>query len=240
VTFLHSGRMALQRLGIDITRYPAQATEYGAHRAFVMADPDLVLDVGANRGQFATQLRRLGYTGQIASFEPGAQAFDALLGNSRTDARWSAHKIAVGNATGEVTLHIAANDGASSSILNMLDAHRSAAPAAQFVADEVVQLTRLDEFAGAAQAVPMRPALKIDTQGFERQVLEGCGAWLDQMVSVRLELSIVELYEGSWLWREAADWLTGRGLELAAVIPGFSDPTTGRMLQFDGIFSRVD
>ena len=100
-------------------------------------------------------------------------------------------------------------------------------------------VTRLDEWFDVRGASWERVALKIDTQGFERQVLEGTGVLLhENVVSVQLELSLVPLYERSWLWDQAAAWLTVRGFSLVGVTPGFSDPTTGRLLQFDAVFTR--
>ena len=100
-------------------------------------------------------------------------------------------------------------------------------------------VTRLDEWFDVRGASWERVALKIDTQGFERQVLEGTGRLLQaNVVSVQLELSLVPLYEGSWLWDEAAAWLAMRDFRLMGLTPGFSDPATGRLLQFDGVFTR--
>jgi hypothetical protein len=82
--------------------------------------------------------------------------------------------------------------------------------------------------------------LKIDVQGFEPQVLEGAARLLDRTQGVQLELSLAPLYEGQTLFLPLVDWLAKKGFELWALIPGFIDNKTGRMLQVDGIFFRPD
>ena len=119
----------------------------------------------------------------------------------------------------------------------MRAAHEEAAPDAVFVSDEKVPVRRLDDWFAENGSAWSRVALKIDTQGFEREVLAGTAELLDSsVVSIQLELSLAELYEGSWLWFEAVAWLTERGYALAGLTPGFTDPRSGRLLQFDGVF----
>ena len=240
MTLLHRARLAAQKAGLDFTRYPESSPDYQAFRAFTSTAPDVILDVGANDGGFARQCRRFGFQGDIESFEPGSEAFARLVVDAARDPRWNTHRLGLGDRSGELTLHVAANAGASSSVLPMLPAHEDAAPEALFVSEETVKVTRLDEWFDGRTGFWERVALKIDTQGFERQVLEGAGGLLDENVgSLQLELSLVPLYEGSWLWDEAASWLKAREFRLVGVTPGFSDPVTGRLLQFDGVFTRA-
>jgi len=82
--------------------------------------------------------------------------------------------------------------------------------------------------------------LKIDTQGFERAVLDGAARSLTRLEGAQLELSLVPLYEGEADWRALVDRLDAAGLHLAMVIPGYFDRHLNRMLQFDGIFLRTE
>lgn len=239
MTLLHLARLAAQQAGLDFTRYPESSPDYQAFRALTSASPDVILDVGANDGGFARQCRRFGFQDDIESFEPGSQAYARLAAEAARDPRWNAYRLGLGDRSGELTLHVASNAGASSSVLTMLPAHQEAAPEALFVSEEMVKVNRLDEWFDVRRGPWERVALKIDTQGFERQVLEGAGQLIDEkVVSIQLELSLVPLYEGSWLWDEAAAWLMVRDFRLVGVTPGFSDPATGRLLQFDGVFTR--
>lgn len=232
-------KQGLRKIGLDVHRYlpnsspPAQLV--ASLRKF---DIDLVLDVGANKGQFASEIRQFGYTGRIVSFEPLSQAHGQLLQASAGDSMWEAYpRCALGDHNGGVEINIAGNSG-SSSILPMLESHRSAAPESGYKGKEVVSVTTLDAIAGQYLKDACAPFLKIDTQGFEWQVLDGARDTLPQIKGILVELSLVPLYEGQHLWREVIDRLETEGFTLWAFKPVFSDKVAGRTLQVDGIFYR--
>jgi FkbM family methyltransferase len=196
---------------------------------------DLVLDVGANTGQFARQCRAAGYKGEIISFEPSASAHASLLQFAAADPLWSvADRMALGATNGEVEINIAANSY-SSSILPMLDSHLSAAPASRYLHKEKVPLRRLDDVLAPTDR---RIFLKLDVQGYEPQVLAGATELLSQTLAVQLEMSLVPLYEGEVLMPEICAGMTASGFELWDFEPSFRNPSSGRLLQVDGIFTR--
>jgi len=82
--------------------------------------------------------------------------------------------------------------------------------------------------------------LKIDTQGFEKQVLDGAARNLPRIDFVQIELSLAPLYAGALLLPEMNAYLVSLGYRLVALEPGFSDAKTGALLQLDGIYQRVD
>lgn len=199
---------------------------------------DLVLDIGANSGQFAEDIRRAGYKGKIVSFEPLSQAHGELLQASSRDTLWDVYpRCAIGDYNGEVEINIAGNSY-SSSILPMLDAHSNAAPRSVYQGKEKVELKMLDSIVGQYLQTASAPFLKIDTQGFEWQVLDGAKETLQHVKGVLVELSLVPLYEGQNLWRDVIDRLEGEGFVLWAFKPEFTDLSQGRTLQVDGIFYR--
>lgn len=201
-------------------------------------DIDLVLDVGANNGQFASEIRHYGYAGRIVSFEPLSQAHGKLLRSSAGDPMWDAYpRCALGDHDGEVEINIAGNSE-SSSILPMLESHRSAAPESAYKGKEIVPIKTLDAVAGQYLKDARVPFLKIDTQGFEWHVLDGARDTLPHIKGILVELSLVPLYEGQHLWREVIDRLEAEGFTLWAFKPVFSDLSQGRTLQLDGVFYR--
>jgi len=198
---------------------------------------ELVLDVGANVGQFASELLDHGYGGRIVSVEPLPDAHAALVAATARHPRWQAHeRVALGADERTVTIQVAGNS-VSSSVLPMLDRHVQLAPGSRPVQALPVRQTTLDA-AFAAEAARVPTLLKIDTQGYERQVLAGGPRCLATVPLVLLELSAVPLYEGQWLWMEAIDWLQQQGFELWFLHPDFSDKATGRVLQYNGLFAR--
>jgi len=202
-------------------------------------DIDLVLDVGANVGQFASEIRAFGFTGRIVSFEPLTAAHGRLREAAAGDSGWQVHsRCAIGDRDGEIAINVSANS-VSSSLLPMTRAHVGAAGASAYVGRETVPLFRLDGVAGPYLKSAAHPFLKIDTQGFEWQVLDGAAQSLPQLRGVLCELSLVELYEGQHLCREVVERLERAGFTLWNLQPGFADPRDGRTLQIDAAFFRA-
>lgn len=199
---------------------------------------DLVIDVGANTGGYASSLRSAGFTGRIISFEPLGAAYAALEATSRGDANWAvAERMALGDRDGVTSINVAGNS-ASSSIREMLETHRSAAPESAYVGHEDVSVRRLDGLRHCFLDAAARPFLKVDTQGYEAEVLSGAEGLLDRIRGIQLELTLAPLYQGQVLWRDLVDRLETEGFRLWGLVPEFFDPATGRMLQCDGIFFR--
>lgn len=229
-------------LGIDLRRYNVQTSE-AAKMQLLLAyhNIDLVFDVGANIGQYAKLLREFGYSGRIVSFEPLSSAYSQLKAVSKKDPLWEiAPQAAIGNQEGEITINIAGNSY-SSSALPMLDAHLESAPESAYSGSETVKLSRLDTLAkNYIKSETKSIFLKIDVQGLEKQVLEGATAILPSIKGIKLELSLVPLYEGQVLFKEMIDIVEKLGYELYGIEPGFTAEKTGRMLQMDGIFFKPD
>lgn len=199
---------------------------------------DVVLDVGANTGQFTSEIRQGGYAGRIVSFEPLSHAHAVLQKASEGDQLWDVYpRCALGDHDGEVEINIAGNSQ-SSSILPMLESHRSAAPESAYQGKEIVPIKTLDAIVGQYLKDAHAVFLKIDTQGFEWQVLDGARDTLPQVKGILVELSLVPLYEGQHLWKEMIDRLEAAGFTLWAFKPVFSDQVSGRTLQVDGLFFR--
>ncbi len=222
----------LARRGLVVRRHPAARRQ----RLLVDRGVDLVLDVGAARGGYATELREFGYTGRIVSFEPLAAAHADLVRAAASDPRWETRHTALGDVTGRQEIHVASNSD-SSSLLPMAEQHRASSPDIGYVGTETIEVSRLDDVAADVVGDARTPFLKIDTQGFERAVLEGAEATVPRLVGLQLELSFVTLYEGGMLADEAISWAYDHGFVLVGLDQGFTDPG-GAILQADGVFLR--
>jgi FkbM family methyltransferase len=230
-----------RRLGLEVRRF-APVTSYAAQLQAMLAwhRIDLILDVGANVGQFGTELRRqAGYSGRIVSFEPMQSAHARLTSAARGDPLWEvAPRAAIGASEGTITINVAGNS-VSSSVLPMLESHASAAPESRYANTEQVRLATLDALAPPYLRMDSRVYLKIDTQGYEAQVLQGARDTLTRVQGVQLELSLIPLYDGQVLAPELLQQMHAAGLELWAVTPAFTDPKSGRLLQVDAAFFRA-
>jgi FkbM family methyltransferase len=151
-------RKVTRSLGFDIVRYfpvpidQAKAInpqQKGADflKMLTYKQIDLVLDIGANKGQFASGLLEIGYRGNIVSFEPLSSAYEQLLESRKPYPQWSVFdRCAVGDAEGEIEINISQNSE-SSSVLPMLQAHLDAAPRSAYVDVEKAPIHRLDAIA---------------------------------------------------------------------------------------------
>jgi FkbM family methyltransferase len=198
---------------------------------------DLVLDLGANSGQYARGLRRAGYEGHIVSFEPLSRAFGRLARSAAADRRWEAVRMGLGARDHEATLHVS-GDSRASSLQKMLPRHHDAAAYFAPVGTEQVPVRKLDSIWDEHVPAGKSVYLKIDTQGHEEQVLRGAARSLTRVKAVQMEMSIKPLYEGERLLPEVLLYMKRKGFGLVSLEYGFCHPETAEMLQVDGIFTR--
>ncbi len=219
--------------GFEVRRHPA------ARRARMLAahEVDLVLDVGAAVGGYGKQLRQFGYADRIVSFEPLDTPFAELSRVAARDDRWDARQVAVGEEAGSSVINIASNSD-SSSLLPMGSAHTQASPDVGYVGQQTVRVERLDDVVDDYAVPDSRIFLKVDAQGFERQVLAGAAATLDRCRGIQLELSFIPLYEGGILIDEAIALVYDAGFRMVGVEQGWA-AESGQMLQADGVFFRT-
>lgn len=235
----HSIRRLANRCGIDIHRHRPRETLQGRLSAMLEHHGvDLLLDVGANIGQFAQSIREAGYRGKLVSFEPLTEAHSRLLQASRFDPAWEiAPRIAIGADEGEVEMQVSDNSF-SSSVLTVLPDHIRAAPESVCIGVENVRLSKLDTASRDFLELSKAPFVKIDTQGYEDRVLDGATEVLEKAVGLHLELSFVPLYEGQPLFDEVIDRLYEAGFCVWGIWQGIHDPESGRMLQVDATLFR--
>jgi len=229
-------------LGLEVSFAKSVSTEQNILRSlFKDSHVEFVLDVGANTGQYGRLVRRCGFRGPIVSFEPLAAAHERLLICASTDANWTvAERAAIGAAPRRTNINVAANSS-SSSLLRMNDRHIDAAPHSVRVGTEEIDVIALDDCIDRYIAAGEGGLLKIDTQGYEMEVLRGATRCLRGRIDfVQIELSLVELYDGQPAMLDVCNFLDSHAFGLRYIIPGFKDPQTGRLLQFDGVFCREE
>ncbi len=227
-----------RRCGYDVIRFSPRSSPVARRIAlFRHHGIDLVMDVGASTGSYAAELRTTGYEGHIVSFEPSTEAFRVLQAQASTDPNWNAVQIALGSQSGQKTLHLSRNRE-SSSFLRISARHTAAYPGASYAGSEVVTIRRLDDVFATHCTEGARTFLKIDTQGFEKQVLLGAEASLPQITGIQVELSLVPLYEDEPPFIDLIMHLQARGFALMSFQPVIDDPMTGQLLQVDGLFFR--
>ena len=234
-------KIQLRKLGWDVHRYsPHDHHEFQINQCLQHIDADLIFDIGANTGEFAEETRDAGFEGEIVSVEPLSTAHALLVDAARDDPKWLIHpRCAIGDFNGEIEINIAENS-VSSSVLPMLESHSDVSKDSAYIGSEKVPIARLDDLVQTYLSArsDANYLIKIDTQGFEWQVLDGAPEALKNAKGVLCELSLAPLYEGQRLWRDIVDRLEGEGFTLWALLKGFTDNRKGRSLQVDAVFLR--
>lgn len=233
-------KILLRKTGYDIIRFaPVSHPLARRKRILESCHINTVLDIGANTGQYARQLRQeIGYTNKIISFEPLSAAFDVLKANAKPDNNWQVFNFALGDTEEKTEINIADNSY-SSSMLEMLPAHLTSAPQSRYIGKEAIEVKTLDSIFSNLCKPADKIYMKIDTQGFEQKVLKGAEKSLSQIDTVQMEMSLVPLYQGEHLFAEMLHIMAEKGYNLIAIEPGFTNPDTGQLLQVDGIFHRL-
>jgi len=199
---------------------------------------DLIFDIGANTGQFSELVIKLGYEGNIVSFEPISKAYELLLQKSRKYKRWEVfNRCAIGDIDGTININVSQNL-LSSSALKILEHHTSVSPESNVVSIESVPIYKLDSIYNQYKEKFNNILLKIDTQGYEEKVLIGAGNFLTFVKGVLVEVSLIPLYEGQKLYDDIYEMLKARGYSLWGVFPAFVNKSNGRMLQLDLLLFR--
>ena len=230
----------LQKFGYKIAKVnPADFPEFSVNTLCKSMNIDCVIDIGANTGQFALTLRQYGYKGAIYSIEPMSAAHEILTKTSLKDYKWTIiERCAVGDENKTALINIS-NNSVSSSLREITQKHLDAAPKSNFVSAEEVEVIRLDEiFKSYSLSKYNKRLLKIDTQGFEREVLLGSLRVLDLIDLIAIEISLVEVYRGQALFKELDNFLMEAGFNLHTIHPGLMDVNTAQTLQIDAIYSR--
>jgi FkbM family methyltransferase len=195
-----------------------------------------VFDVGANMGQFADSLRKKGYRGRIVSFEPIKQVFEQLEAKARRDPLWTVHNYALGAQAGQATINVSSASVFSSILGQRHAATAHAAVSANVRAENIVVSTLDDVFAEFATE---NCFLKIDTQGFERQVIAGASRAMRSLRGLQMELPVIHLYENVWTLSQAIDQMADQGFVVSQVEPvSFHSLDGCAVIELDCIFRR--
>lgn len=236
--FISIVQNAVSFFGIQIKKYPSRDLR---RRSQIIRTHHInkIVDVGANIGQYALEARKLGFKGEIISFEPLSNAFIKLKKNSKNDNKWKVVNEALGNEDGKVDINIAKNS-VSSSISNMLDQHVNSAPESKYINKEKISISKFDSVIDDFYNEADNLFVKIDTQGFEKEVIEGAKNSLKKIKLMQIEMSIAPLYEGQLLFNGMITYLSSLGFVLISLENGFHDDQSGNLLQVDGIFENTN
>lgn len=212
------------------------------HIAWVLRlfDVNCVLDVGANNGQYAKQLRKAGYKGRIVSFEPLPHIVEKLEKAAAKDKNWWVYPYALGRE--DTTTEMTVVQGTMSSLLGPTEYGSKRYKRFENSTVEEVQVRRLagllDEiFEGIDEP---RPYLKLDTQGFDLEAFAGTEERIKQFVGMQSEVALLQIYEGMPNMRESIQAYEDAGFEITGMFPVSREGKTARVVEYDCVMVRAD
>ena len=207
-----------RRLGIEVLRWPTHLSPWGhLSLLFEELDPALVLDVGANEGQFGTRLRtEVGYKGRICSYEPTPSVYERLVERTSGDPLWDCERLAVGASSGTLSFELYQDSKWNSSRRVRDDVVEGTGRTSKHLETIEVRVARIEE---VWPEVTGRVFLKSDTQGGELDVLKGLESRAEQVCGLLLEAPLRQFYEGEPLFSEIIVAAQGLGFHPSGFFP---------------------
>lgn len=195
-----------------------------------------VLDIGANKGQFALEAIKLFPEARVYSFEPLAHVYQELECRSRSFPQWSTHQVALGASDGSAQMYSNAFSPASS-LLPLTSVAKDAFPHTREASSATVSVRTLDSW--TATVKPDAPILiKLDVQGYEDRVVAGGPETFKRATALFMEVSFQPIYDGQLLFDDIHELVRGLGFRCAGIEGETHDPTTGRLLYGDALYIR--
>lgn len=230
-------RNLIRRLGVEITRFPPPTSmAWMLDRLITRRRIERVIDVGAHEGGFMHLLRDLvRFDGDAISFEPSSASHAKLIAAFAADSHWTCHQMALGATSGTLELNVFSSTDFNSFLRpNQYGADRFGG--LPQLSTESVEVRRLDEILESGP----QTLLKIDTQGFDLEVLAGSNGVLPSVEAVLLEVPVRQIYDGAPGISEIIERLSDLGYLLSAAVPVSRDADGLTVIEFDGLFIRPE
>ncbi len=218
-------RQILRPRGWELRQYdPDLSLDTFLWMLFEALKINCVLDVGGRFGDYGVLLRNNNYKGHIISFEPVSTNFQRLQQAAAGDDKWQVYHYALGSETGTAEINVSHGTNYSS-FLAPSDYGIESSKEIEVERTETVQVKRLDEIFAEITAHISAPNvyLKMDTQGFDLEVVRGARACLGSILALQSELSLQPLYEGMTSWTTALSELTAAGFAVSSLFAGYRD-----------------
>ena len=236
-----AAQAVLHGVGYQFQRYPGLYS-YDRHLRMLLATlaVNCIIDVGAHDGEFYRAMRNTGYTGRIVSFEPFPRSFTNLQRETAGDPEWRGYQVALGRQAGSLELNVPDSTGFAS-FLKPNDYLGARFPWARWEGrTERVRVDRLDNIYSEIVAGIDKPRvfLKMDTQGWDGNVVEGASDALPDVQLLQSEISVVPIYHGMLDIVDSLSLYTRLGFQVTSLFPVTFDADDVRVLEYDCVMFR--
>lgn len=216
-------RNLLRRLGVEVVKRGRAANLLSAHVAQLLDHHEIncVLDVGARHGEYARWLRNLNYTGRIVSFEPVAANLLTLNAAAKNDPNWRVEPYALGTQTSRASINVTEHTVFSSFRVPNQTAVDKFGFATTVNAAEEVEVRTLADVLDTVTTGLSKPRiyLKMDTQGWDLEVLQGAGSRINDVQALQSETSFQAIYEGMPSFNESWQFIQQAGFVMSGLFP---------------------
>lgn len=195
-----------------------------------------LIDIGASSGEFTSNVLLFNDGVRAFLFEPVKKAFKDLNRKYGSNKLIRLYNLAIGGQDGEVQFY--ENDYYfSSSILSMNDDHKAEFPQTSKFQSRIVKMAKLSSIVDVNDI--QRPLLiKIDVQGYEREVISGAKSILSIADFLIIEVSFHELYSQQPLFDEIYTLLKDLGFNFKGNLYQIYSSKSSKVLQADALFVR--
>jgi len=200
---------------------------------------DLVLDIGANKGQFGKSIRSF-YSGTIMSFEPVSSTFQKLQAVASSDPAWMVLRIALGSVEHTREINISPQDVFSSFLESNKYCSERFGRESVHSETELVSVRRLDKL--LEEVIPdihnKRIFIKMDTQGYDMEVFKGATGILNNVVAIQSEVSLIPIYEEMPHWTDSISTYEKSGFSVVGMFPVNWD--SKRVIEYDCVLQKTE
>lgn len=197
-----------------------------------------VLDVGARCGGYGLWLRRNGYRGEIISFEPVETNFEVLAKAAARDPKWHCLNYALGAEDSTAVINVCK--------FTQFSSFRQPNTTAANLFGGTVEVERAEQVAvrqmdSVLDELPMklndRTYLKLDTQGWDLEVLRGARRALDYVIALQTEVAVQPIYVGMPTMHDSLSAIADGGFIPSGFFPVTIDPMLA-LIEFDLVAVR--
>lgn len=234
----------LRRIGVPPFRAMSIALDdqkwYGVVKTNALLFPEdviprleVIVDVGANVGDWSDSILSISSPTKLVAVEPHPAAFAQLRSRLRDFKNAACIQVAVGSQSGDAVLNCTSASNCSSLLVPLETALIHYGKEMDVQSQVSVQLCTLDSITEDLGDISL---LKMDVQGYEREVLAGAKNTLSRTRMILIEVNFQTHYKNDSLFAELDQLLSLHGFHLANIAGAFV--SEDRALWSDALYCR--